>query len=58
LSNTRGGSDRCQSVDVFVKITPKERKKDRVEIAVEFLPEESDTKYIFLVENAVEFTRD
>jgi hypothetical protein len=38
-----------------VKITPKERKKNRVETAVEFLPEESDTKYTFLVENAVEF---
>jgi hypothetical protein len=49
--------DDCED-DVFacVKITPKERKKSRVETAVEFLPEESDTKYIFPVENAVEFT--
>jgi hypothetical protein len=37
--------DDCE-YDFFacVKITPKQRKKNRVESAVEFLPEESDTK--------------
>jgi predicted nucleic acid-binding protein len=42
-----------------VKITPKERKENYVETAFEFLPEESEKIYIFLLENAVEFpTRD